>query len=402
MKVLQINSVCGVGSTGRIAIDLYKVLQKNGHECIIAYGRGNAPDDIKSIKIGSNFDNYNHVFKTRVLDKHGFGSAKATKKLIKQIEAYSPDIIHLHNIHGYYINIEILFKYLKKADKPIVWTFHDCWPFTGHCSHFDYISCEKWKYQCSGCAQKKEYPSSILLDNSKTNYMRKKELFTSVQNMTIITPSQWLAGLVKQSFFRKYPVKVINNGIDLEIFNPTKNNFREKYNLKEKIIILGVANIWNERKGLKYFIEMAGRIDKLYQIVLVGVSRKQINKLPKNIIAIARTNNANELAEIYTAADIFVNPTLEENFPTTNLEALACGTPVITFNTGGSGESVEKNCGVVVDEYDVHSLIQSISNFIRLEKSKVSYACTHKSKKQYDKYVKFSQYIKLYSSMKGQ
>ena len=190
MKVLQINSVCGVGSTGRIATDLYKVLEEQGHKCKIAYGRGTAPEGIDSIKIGSNLDNYYHVFKTRVFDKHGFGSVNATKKFIEEVKDYDPDIIHLHNIHGYYINIEILFNYLKEANKPVIWTLHDCWAFTGHCSYFDYVGCNKWKSGCYNCEQKGEYPSSKVLDNSKLNYEKKKELFTSVKNMTIVTPSK--------------------------------------------------------------------------------------------------------------------------------------------------------------------------------------------------------------------
>ena len=393
MKVLQINSVCGVGSTGRIATDLYKVLEEQGHECKIAYGRGTAPEGINSIKIGSKLDNYYHVFKTRVFDKHGFGSVNATKKFIEEVKEYNPDIIHLHNIHGYYINIEILFNYLKEANKPVVWTLHDCWAFTGHCSHFDYIGCYKWKNGCNSCIQKKEYPCSKVIDNSKVNYEKKKELFTSIKNMTIVTPSKWLANLVKESFLGKYRVEIINNGIDLEVFKPTESNFRQLYNLKDKFIVLGVASVWEERKGLKYFIELSKRLSNEYKIVIVGVNEKQKKELPKDIIAITRTNNVRELAEIYTSADIFVNTTVEDNFPTTNLEALACGVPVITFDTGGSSECIDSTCGRIVKKEEINELIKSIKN-VRFQDN-LNKNCRIKSK-QYNKDDKFLEYLNTY------
>lgn len=397
MKVLQINSVCGVGSTGRIATDLYKVLEVQGNKCKIAYGRGTAPEGIDSIKIGSNLDNYYHVFKTRVFDKHGFGSVNATKKFIEEVKEYDPDIIHLHNIHGYYINIEILFNYLKEANKPVVWTLHDCWAFTGHCAYFDYVGCEKWKNGCSNCQQKGSYPNSKVADNSRWNYEKKKELFTSVKNMSIITPSKWLANLVKESFLGKYNIEVINNGIDLDVFKPTESNFREKYNLQDKFIVLGVASVWEERKGLKYFIELSKMLDNKYKIVIVGVNEKQKEGLPDNIISITRTNNVKELSEIYTAADVFVNPTLEDNFPTTNLESIACGTPVITFDTGGSPECIDNENGIVVKKGDIDGLYKAIYSISKNSLDK------YKNIKIYDlfnKQIVFNDYIKIYKNSK--
>ena len=397
MKILQINSVCGVGSTGRIATDLYKVLEEQGHKCKIAYGRGTAPEGIDSIKIGSNLDNYAHVFKTRVFDKHGFGSVNSTKKFIEEVKEYDPDIIHLHNIHGYYINIEILFNYLKEANKPVIWTLHDCWAFTGHCAYFDYVGCDKWKEGCNKCPQKQVYPTSNFLDNAKYNYEKKKELFTSVKNMTIVTPSKWLANLVKESFLGKYPVEVINNGIDLTVFKPTKSNFREKYNLQDKFIVLGVASVWEERKGLKYFIELSKELSDDYKVVIVGVNEKQKKQLPENIIAITRTNNVKELVEIYTSADVFVNPTLEDNFPTTNLEAIACGTPVITFNTGGSAESIDNFIGIITKDKSVKSLITDI-DYSRSKISTNGFEFLKIDKVKYDKKIKFIEYINLYKN----
>ena len=394
MKILQINSVCGVGSTGRIATDLYKVLEEQGHQCKIAYGRGEAPEGIDSIKIGSKLDNYTHVFKTRVFDKHGFGSVNATKKFIEEVKEYDPDIIHLHNIHGYYINIEILFNYLKDANKPVVWTLHDCWPFTGHCAYFDYVGCDKWKHGCNKCPQKHDYPTSNIIDNSNFNYEKKKELFKSVKNMTIVTPSEWLANLVKKSFLGLYSVVVINNGIDLDVFKPIKNNFREKYKLEDKFIVLGVASEWSERKGLKYFRELNNSLSDDYKIVVVGVNKNQKNELSKDILSILKTNNAEELAIIYSEADVFINPTLEDNFPTTNIEALACGTPVITFKTGGSVESLDEYTGKIVNKEDTYELIEAINSV--KEKDIYKTRCMKRAHEKYNKNSKFNEYIQLY------
>ena len=346
MKVLQINSVCGIRSTGRICTDLADVLLQDGHECKIAYGRESVPEKYRKIavRIGNDLDAKMHALQSRIFDNAGFGSKRATEKFIDWVKKYDPDIIHLHNIHGYYINIEVLFKYLAESNKPVVWTLHDCWAFTGHCAYFSYVKCDKWKTGCFNCPQKKRYPSSLLWDASKQNWQKKKALFTSVKNMTLATPSKWLANEVKKSFLSNYPMKVIANGIDLDVFKPTPSDFKEKNGLVGKKIILGVASSWSECKGLKDFIELSKILDEKYKIVLVGLSGNQIKELPENVMAISRTNNVKELAEIYTAADIFFNPTYEDNFPTVNLEAQACGTPVITYKTGGSVESVpEKN-----------------------------------------------------------
>lgn len=370
MKILQINSVCGIGSTGRIATDIHNILIKQGHESYIAYGRNLPKNCDNTIRIGTIIGNYIHVAKTRIFDKHGFGSILATKKLINKIKDINPDIIHLHNIHGYYINIKILFNYLKLANKPVVWTLHDCWSFTGHCAYFDYVGCEKWKSGCYSCPEKKAYPRSLIVDNSIHNFKIKKKIFTGVKNLTIVTPSQWLANLVQKSFLNEYPVKIINNGINLNIFKPNKSDFRKKFNLYGKFIILGVAGVWDRRKGLKHFIEMADKVSKDEVIVLVGLTEKQINQVPKNIIGITRTDNVEELVDIYSSADVFVNPTLEDNFPTTNLEALACGTPVVTFDTGGSPESiVNLKTGIVIENKNTINLIDGIrfmkENFVK-------------------------------------
>lgn len=398
MKVLQINTVCGTGSTGRIATDIYKILDAQGHECLIAYGRGDAPKNINSIKIGNNLDNYIHVAKTRLFDLHGFSSTKATETFIEKIKEYNPDVIQLHNVHGYYINIELLFNYLKEANKPVVWTFHDCWTFTGHCSHFDYIGCKRWKDGCDSCPQKERYPKSLLMDNSKRNYERKKQLFNGIKNMTIVTPSKWLANLVNESFLRAYDVKIINNGVDLEVFKPNKKNiFRKKYNIEGKFMILGVASIWNDRKGIEHFIELSKFIDSNSIIVLVGLNVKQQKQLPQNIIGIKRTNSLEELAQIYSEADVFVNPTLEEVLGLVNLESLACGTPVITFNAGGSVECVNEKSGIIVEKDNLSELIRAV------QKEKIlkydSNNCRAIAMK-FDKNKKYMEYVDLYEKMR--
>jgi putative colanic acid biosynthesis glycosyltransferase len=397
MKVLQVNSVCGVGSTGRIATDIHNLLIKQGHESHIAYGRGLSKNCNTTIKIGGKIDNYAHAAITRILDKHGFGSRKATKIFLKKVIALDPDIVHLHNIHGYYINIELLFNYLKESDKPIVWTLHDCWALTGHCVHFDHVDCNKWKTMCYDCPQKRLYPSSIIIDNSKKNYIKKKELFTGIRNLTIVTPSKWLAGLVKQSYLGGYPIEVINNGIDLEVFKPIQSNFRKEYNIENKFIILGVANVWGRRKGLGFFIEISQMLKNDEVIVLVGLTEKQKRKLPGNVIGITRTENANELAKVYTAADVFVNPTLEETFGLVNLEALACGTPVITFDTGGSIECIDQNTGFVVKKGNTCELLSRIRGIKDKGKQIYSGKAANRAKLLFDRRNKYYEYLDLYN-----
>lgn len=405
MRVLLINSVCGIGSTGRICTELAQEFEKDGHEVKIAYGRDdNVPEQYRkyAVRIGNKIDVKFHALRTRILDEHGFGSKHATKKFLEWAEAYKPDLLWLHNIHGYYINIEMLFSWIKKhPEMGVKWTLHDCWAFTGHCSHFTAVGCDKWKNYCKDCPQKDRYPSSKIVDNSNNNFNRKKKAFTGVKNMTLITPSKWLAGLVKQSYLGKYPIAVCYNKIDTTIFKPTPSDFREKYGLVDKKIILGVASDWNENKGINDFIILAHMLDESYKIVLVGMSKKQIKRMPdriKNALKvnylqkkdnfkirnykvikkergvvvapsvenlylvitgkefddseknrtgtaeikyIPKSHNAVELAQMYTVADYFVNPTHEDNYPTVNLEAQACGTFVITYDTGGCRETLD-------------------------------------------------------------
>lgn len=396
MKVLQINSVCGVGSTGRIATDLYKVMKENGIESKIAFGIGNAENIPKedAFKFGNKFDYYVHNAVSRITDRAGFYSKINTLKLLKFIKSYEPDIIHIHTIHGFYINIEILFKFLKEYKKPVIWTLHDCWSFTGHCAHFDLIGCTKWKTQCYNCSIHREYPKSFT-DNSRHMYKLKKQLFTGVENLTIVTPSQWLADLVKQSFLKDHTIRIINNGINLDVFKPIENDIKIKYQCENKYLIFGVAFGWGKKKGLDIFIELSKRLDEnKYKIMLVGTDEHIEKDLPDNIISIHRTKNQNELAKIYSAADLFVNPTREDTYPTVNMESLACGTPVLTFNTGGSPEIIDETCGMVVEKDDINSMYNEIINICE-NNVFAKEMCLRKSR-MFDKNEKYRNYIELY------
>ena len=363
MKLLLINSVCGIGSTGKICVDIAEKYENDGYEVKIAYGRdGFVPENYKrfAVRIGTDFDVKAHAIRTRLMDDHGFGSVKATKQFLQWADEFDPNEVWLHNLHGYYINIELLFQWIKsRPTMKVKWTLHDCWSFTGHCTHFAAVRCDKWKIGCSKCLQNKEYPASLFRDRSKANYLKKKELFCGVEDMTIITPSNWLANLVKRSFLKDYPVEVRYNTVDFSVFKPTPSNFRKKFNLDKKIIVLGVANVWSSRKGLGHFLQLAQLLDDKYVIVLVGLTQQQIDNLPSGILGISRTHNLHELAQIYTAADVYVNPSLEETFGMTTVEAIACGTPAIVFRNTACEEIVNRYGGIAV-EANTQAILEDI------------------------------------------
>lgn len=396
MRVLQITAFSGWGCTGRIAVGIHNALIGSGHESVIAWGRTNtAPRDIKTIKIGNKLDQQVHGLYTRLTDKCGFGSKYVTKEFLKAVDEYKPDLIQLHIMHGYYINLEILFNYIKSHNIPVVWTFHDCWAFTGHCPYFTLIGCEKWISGCHDCPQKRHHPASWGKDNSQWNWGKKKELYGSYPLMTVVTPSNWLASLVKRSFFYKVNVEVINNGVDLTLFKPTFSNYFDEYKKQNKIIVLGVSSTWVESKGLNDFLLIANLLGEKYQVVLVGLSEHQIKHLPINILGISRTDSIDELSKIYTAASVFVNPTYEDNYPTTNLESLACGTPVITYNTGGSSEPVtESGFGKVVEQGNVKKMVDAIIEQCKdLPEKKKLYNCD--ASNNYRKYVELFERMEL-------
>ena len=400
MIVLQINVAVNTTSTGKITERIGLVVQANGYKSVIAYGRKSPNSTSETIKIGTELDIKLHGLKTRLFDKHAFGSTTATKKLVAQIKQLNPDVIHLHNLHGYYININILFQYLKKANKPVVWTLHDCWPFTGHCSYFSFVQCDKWKTQCHHCPLCKRYPESFFIDNSFSNFNIKKELFNGLQNMVLVTPSHWLKNLLHQSFLQTYPVKVIHNGIDLSTFLPVQNEaLKNKIGAQHKHIILGVASIWDRRKGLNDFLKLAAILNSTEVIVLVGLPIEIIKTLPANIIGIKRTESMDELVALYSMATVFINPTWVDNFPTTNIEALATGTPVITYNTGGSIEAIDDTTGFVVAQGDIEGLKNCIEKIKLVGKHFYTTHCRQRAEALFNEKERFTEYYQLYSTV---
>ena len=367
MNILLINSVCGIGSTGKICGSIAEQYEREGHSVKIAYGRDEiVPECFQrfAVQIGKKTDVKIHAIRTRLFDDHGFGSKLATKNFLRWADEYNPDLVWLHNIHGYYINVEMLFQWIKcRPHMQVKWTLHDCWAFTGHCVHFMVAKCDAWKAQCGNCPEKGVYPSSILLDNSKNNYIRKKIAFTGVKNMTIIVPSEWLANLVKQSFLKEYPVEVQYNQVDSEIFKPTSSDFRQKYGLEQKKIVLGVASVWTDRKGLADFHTLATMLHGEWVIVLVGLSERQSKDLPDNMIAVPRTHSPVELAQVYSAADVFVNPSKEETFGMTTLEAILCGTPAVVYS-GTACEEVVNEYGGIAVEPGVENIYKQILKFL--------------------------------------
>lgn len=367
----MINEECGTGSTGRICTDIAAALESNGNEVKIAFGRNAdivpAQYNKYAVRIGNDIDLKIHGLITRAFDATGFGSMRATRKFIHWIYQFDPDIIHLHNLHGYYINIDLLFSCLKQLNKPVVWTLHDVWPFTGHSAYCDAVGCSKWKNGCENCPQMKVYPKSYV-DRSKRNWERKRNIFCGVTNLTIVTPSKWLAELVEDSFLNEYPVKVINNGIDTGKFHKVSTHLRSDLRLQRKKILLSVATVWNDLKGLSDFERLADLLGENYKIILVGgMTNTQEKELPESILHIQRTQDVNEMVELYNTADIYLNLTYCDTYPTVNLEAASCGTPVITYAVGGSTESAEMFGGISVRRGDVEAVAHAVRESERLK-----------------------------------
>ena len=394
--VLSVN-LGNFGSTGRIMSGIGETAQKVDYTTYQAYpgNKSNQPFRPNDIIICSDFVKKLNQKLAYYTGLNGCFAWLSTIRVLKKIDAIKPDILHLHNLHNSYINLPLLFNYIKKHNIKTVWTLHDCWAFTGQCPHFTMVKCERWKTGCHDCQQYRQYPESRV-DRTKTMWKLKKKWFTGVEDMTIVTPSEWLADLVKESYLKDYPVRVINNGIDLDVFKPSDSSFRVQHNIPaNKFLVLGVSFGWGKRKGLDVFVELANRLDgDKYQIVLVGTDEKVDKLLPPNIISIHTTQNQKELAEIYTAADLFVNPTREENYPTVNMEALACGTPVLTFKTGGSPEIIDETCGCVVPCDDIDALESEIRRIC--ETHPYSTEDCLKRAESFDMNLRFKEYVKLY------
>lgn len=406
-RLLQIDTCLGFGSTGRITESIAQLAQSQSWECYIIHGARyvKRPSCMKDIQTVTKIGEYLHYAEGLLFDNHGLASRTATCRVIESIKEIKPDVIQMHCIHGYFLNYKILFEYLQTIGTPIVWTFHDCWAFTGHCAYFDSINCEKWKTGCHDCELKGTYPSSILLDRSNRNYELKKSLFTSIGKQTVIVPvSYWLEGLVKQSFLKDIRVNTIHNGTNIDVFKPSNvSRLREQLGIGNKKVVLGVALPWVPRKGMPDMLKLAEMLpNDEYQVILVGLDKKQMQTLPGNVIGVMRTNSAEELAEYYSLATVFVNPTYEDNFPTTNIEALACGTPLITYNTGGSPEAASSETGWVVDQGEVDVMVKIVKELAAKDPGEVEkqrLACRKRAESEFDKDKCFEKYISLYDSL---
>ncbi len=401
-KLLQLNTVANCGSTGRIAEGIGQLAIENGWESYMAFGRGNPSSQSNLIRIGNDWDMRFHVLESRIFDNHGFASRRATKKFIEEIDKINPDLIHLQNLHGYYIHIGLLFEYLKRIDKPIVWTLVDCWALTGHCVYFDEVGCNRWETGCYSCPQKSSYPASYLIDNSSRNYELKKRLFNLPTKMTVVVHSEWLHSKVKKSYMKEVPVELIYNGIDISRFKQKNGEaLRNRLGINDKFVILGIANQWIKRAGLVDFIKLSNYLKDDEVIVLDGVSSKQEAMLPHNIIVHERSETVEQLAELYSSSDVYINPIHETNFPTTNLEAMACGTPVITYNVGGSPEGIDSKTGIVVAKGDIEGLVKSIAEIRENKKCNYSSFCIDKVKSEFNQLVQYKKYIAIFNAILG-
>lgn len=394
LTLLQINITANWGSTGKISEQIGLVAQAFGWDSYLAYGGHQNPSNNKIIKIGIKLNRYLHYLEQRIFDNEGRCSRFVTRRLIKRIDKIRPDVINLHNIHDHYLNYEVLFKYLNHTDIKVVWTFHDCWAITGHCMHFVTKSCERWKTGCYQCPMKGEYPKTIL-DRSKSNWRLKKRLFGANKSLTIVACSNWIADFVRDSYLGDKRIEVIHNGCDISLFAPHARGDYHKFR------IIAVSSVWNSKKGeldVYRIRQMLPESD--YEITMVGLSKEQMKKLPNGIIGIHRTQNVHELAQLYSDADVLINPTYEDNFPTVNIEAISCGTPVITYSTGGAPEAIDVNTGAIVEQGNVTLMCEKIKEFRRIQFKQIhADDCRERAEEKFDKNKCFEKYIELYNSI---
>lgn len=403
-KILYINPVVRTTtSTGRIVRELAAAARADGWEAYTAFsaGRdGHAPDGIyRPIPVGSRLDVAIHGLATRIFDRHGLASAAATRAFVKQLERIAPDLVHIHNIHGYFLNYPVLFDYLRRSRVPVVWTVHDCWLFTGHCYHYDAAGCMRWQSVCHDCPQKHRFPASFIFDRSRRNFSDKRREFLSLApgQLTIATVSDWMNAQMRKSFFSHCPVITIHNGIDTSIFRPCPDSaVKASLGIGRKRMLLAAASIWSEQKGLSHLAHIARSMPADCALVMVGVDKKTARALPHDIIALPPTASPSDLARLYSAADVFLNPTLQDNYPTVNLEAIACGTPVVTFRTGGSVESITPFTGVVVEQGDSDAMLSAALN---IDKKALSGSCRSHALANFSKDNTHKRYIDLYHKL---
>ena len=407
-SLVEINTVVN-NSTGRIMHDIQREADISGMETLSIVGRRHVYADVPCVKYGNAVSFWTHVIWTTLTDRHGLESILSviyTRKMVRRIREANPDIIHLHNIHGYYLHYPTLMKYLAYEYKgKIIWTFHDLWPITGHCAYYSAVNCDKWMTGCNHCPNKKRYPVSLGLDGSRKNYEIKKELFTSLSNLTITVPSEWMASQVRQSFMGKYPVEVIHNGIDTVVFDHNRlavdsdtesSRCVGKTSWSDKKILLSVASIWDERKGLKDLVALSDKLSDDYVMVIVGLSKHQISRLPKGVIGITRTENIEELVSLYSRAHIFINPSLEESFSLVTVEALSCGCPCIVLDTSAVAELVNDDNGVVLHSHKPEDYLDAIKS---IENSGYSRESVRATALKYDNKYMLEGYMRLYGEV---
>lgn len=394
-KLLQINVTANEGSTGKIAENIGILAEKNGWESILAYGRDNHNSQLQTIRIGSDFNVLKHGLESRFFDNHGLASRKATLKFVEWAAKYNPDIVHLHNIHGYYINYPILFNWLKEWNGPVVWTLHDCWPFTGHCAHYSHQQCYKWRTKCNKCPQLSSYPASFWMDNSTKNFVKKRMYFSNLAKLHIVTVSDWLKQEVMQSFLGCFDIRTIHNGIDIKTFKSSEN----KLHHGNRVQILGVANCWDARKGLDDFFCLREILPDKYEIKLVGLSNNQISSLPKGIIGIRRTANVSELVKLYSEADIYINTSVEETLGMTTIEAMACGTPAIVYDSTACSEPIDKRLCQIVPSNDIQALKKAIEIIEDKKNNNSTESLRSWVQAHFDQRICFQKYIDLYNEL---
>ena len=399
LKIALIITVVDRGGAGRIVADIHRTIHDAGHSSFVFYGRGRQPDDESMMKFSDELGVLVHGAGSRLFDAQGLLSLRATHRLIKLLTQFEPDVVHLHNAHGYYLNFPLFFNYLKERSLPLVWTLHDCWPFTGHCAHFEYVGCDRWKIGCGSCPQTREYPATFL-DRSRANYEKKRSSFTSLSKCRIVAPSQWLKNHIDQSFLKDYQNLVINNGVDLALFNRIPGaTFFGDLTKDGKKIILGVASIWNKKKGVEVFAELSHLLHAGERLVLVGKMSKHFRQtFSENVVLIDRVDDLAALAKLYSLANVFVNPTFEDTFSNTNLEALACGLPVVTFPTGGSPETINFRYGSVCSPTALGGL-KAARSFCKLDAEVVAEKCRAHAVENFNKWDRFQEYIQVYKEL---
>lgn len=398
-KLLQINPVIKENtSTGKIMRTLGELAQAAGWESYVAYSRardGVPPHSSRLVPVGNKADLLLHWVATRLFDAHGLASRLATRCFVARLRELNPDVIHIHNIHGYFLNYKILSRALAQMGKPVVWTVHDCWLYTGHCYHYASAGCERWKTGCHHCPQKKAFPASRLLDRSRRNWEDKKKAFCSIPGLTLVTVSRWMKGEIARSFLGGVRCEVIHNGIDLDTFRPSPS---AETALAYGTYYLAVASIWLPEKGLQDLEKLSSVLDADERLVVVG-KRPSGHRFPRNVVCLERTADAAALAALYTEAVALVNPTWQDNYPTVNMEAIACGTPVVSYRTGGSPESITPQTGRVVEQGDVEGLAEALHAIRRQGKEHFSEACRSYALAHFRAQDRFNDYIQLYESL---